>query len=785
MPKISLLPDNGFVTADSALVTNKDGVTGTGKLIFMTFGYVYNTDETYNSMLHYRPSAVGEVIQAHRYYKEVTTGGGLEISAPSIWEVYELETEAQSPDNTNYTSTLGFTVQGVWAKFKLLQNSRTDVGSVGIKVDGESTGQIARLERLIQSTALNRGTLTGLGVLMVDSQIDSTDCFWNAENLRLMAVPNFSGYLSQVKGGTSAKDAGRIESQAWGTPNGAWGTYPLSVRRKIVAFDAASDTITDVAHGRSDGSLVRFESRANGRTATGSGMPDGVSSGTWYRIKNSTADTYQLGTLADNTTVAINANPAGVIRAFYGGSRIVTASVTSPTLITDTAHGLVTGQYKAFYSTGSMPTGMTSGTYYKIVVIDANTYSLQSILTDAAINVTVANTGVLTAEGRELEFQNVNEGVVGYRVFGDSSGSSSYRLHPSYCGKGVILEGNTEKNKIEVHAVGCNEILSEISTKEGTVTLDHTTDRINWGSNGLTDRAIIQLNGDLPPEIFEGRRYKIINKTTNDFQITELDSDTPIAFSSNGSGTIAAIAENGTVGGSSDTNNVEIIGTRCERLYTSGWDNTSRILINFEGPIDLGRQFRTTDGAVLPCPRILSMNGKATHLSGNLRTHNGALYVLVDREGVNAPDGSDSIHFDSLRFTDNCYGTLAFLRRVQRATGRINIRHCHNARVNSKDTGAGSGIGNIPCPTVWIGQVYGGDFGVTIIHCTAREALRIGDSANDLYPRNWSMGRNTIIMSTFNPRTGIYPTTMNALVVEKMVGGTVPFDQIEDRKSVV
>lgn len=814
------------------------------KNIFM---YVHNSADPDQSLLNYKPEVIGEKAYALSYYADTDTGAGLGIAAPSMWEAYELT--GGSPDNTDFNSSHGFTVQGTHAKWRLIQTSRTDIASVGIKADGESTNQISRLERIIQATALNRGTLAGQGVLMVNDQIDSTDCFLMLENLRLMAIPRFFGYLSQIKGGTAAKDAGRLEMQAWGTPNGGWGTPPMSVRRRVVTFNPDTDTVTDNNHGRSNGSLVRFESQFNGRTASGSGMADGVSSGTWYRIKNATTNTYQLGTLVGDTLVNVNAAEKGTVTAYYGGKRLVTASVANPTVITDTGHGLTTGAYKAFYyhvrtatgtvtpgsniitdlnfdptgavvgtvitgsnipggttiaevlsttsirisnnatgsapstvtlTIGALPTGLTTARYYKITVIDANTYSLQSILDNTNIAVTFNDNGVLTAEGQELEFGNVNPGVTAFRVYADSSGSSRYVLHPSYCGKGVVLEGNTEKEKIEIHAVGCYEILSEMTTKSSTVTFDHTTDKITWTSHGLPDDAVIQFGGDVPVEIFEGEKYKIINKTTNDFQITKLDTNTVLTFTSNGTGTITAIAENGSSGGSADTNKVEIMGTRCSRLYTPGIDNTARVEINFEAPVDLGRKIMLKDGVVVPDPRIYIKNGKSSFITGNLRTHNGALYILVDRDGTNYLDGTDSAHFDNLRFTDNCYGTLLFARKVQKLTGRIYSRNCHNARVNMNDTGAGSGIGNIPAPSVWLGQVYSGDFGVTLTACDAREGLRIGDAVNNLYPRNWDMGMNTIIMNFFNPRTEIYPLSgVNALVIEKMVGGTVPFNQIE------
>lgn len=243
-----------------------------------------------------------------------------------------------------------------------------------------------------------------------------------------------------------------------------------------------------------------------------------------------------------------------------------------------------------------------------------------------------------------------------------------------------------------------------------------------------------------------------------------------------------AVQELRTSGGTTDTNRIRISGTRCRRLHTSGDDNTGLVDFNFESAVDLGLNITLSDGTVVPDPRVLVKNGKSSSYSGELRASNGRLFFLIDRDGSNAAHGSDACHFNNLRFQDNVYGTLLWARKCQKLTGRLYGRHVHNGRQNVNEGGS-AGVGSIPCPSVRIDQVYQGDFSVVLTDCGNREGLRIGDAAANsgagLYPRDWTMGRSVIVMRGFNALNATYPTTYNAVVIEKMLRGGLQFDQIE------
>lgn len=77
-------------------------------------------------------------------------------------------------------------------------------------------------------------------------------------------------------------------------------------------------------------------------------------------------------------------------------SAIITMTIASPGVITDTAHGLPANTPLKFTTTGALPTGLTAGTTYYLVPIDANTYSVSATSGGSAINTTGTQSGVHT-----------------------------------------------------------------------------------------------------------------------------------------------------------------------------------------------------------------------------------------------------------------------------------------------------------------------------------------------------------------------------------------------------
>jgi hypothetical protein len=61
----------------------------------------------------------------------------------------------------------------------------------------------------------------------------------------------------------------------------------------------------------------------------------------------------------------------------------VTITIAAPGVVTWSSHGLSTGTPVVFTTTGALPTGITSGTTYYVVVVDANTFQLATSVANA------------------------------------------------------------------------------------------------------------------------------------------------------------------------------------------------------------------------------------------------------------------------------------------------------------------------------------------------------------------------------------------------------------------
>lgn len=105
------------------------------------------------------------------------------------------------------------------------------------------------------------------------------------------------------------------------------------------------------------------------------------------------------------TTAADSANAGSVgeiISALCPGtSTTVTISQASPGVVSWTGHGIIGVGALQFTTTGSLPTGLTAGTQYYAVPINANSFNVASSVANALagsfINTTSAGSGVQTA----------------------------------------------------------------------------------------------------------------------------------------------------------------------------------------------------------------------------------------------------------------------------------------------------------------------------------------------------------------------------------------------------
>ncbi len=105
------------------------------------------------------------------------------------------------------------------------------------------------------------------------------------------------------------------------------------------------------------------------------------------------------GTAGVLTTVAGSRDFLAYSVDYYSQS-VVTLTIATPCVITQTAHGFITGQTGQLTTTGALPTGLTASTKYYVHVIDANTFHLSTSLINsigaAYINTSGSQSGTHT-----------------------------------------------------------------------------------------------------------------------------------------------------------------------------------------------------------------------------------------------------------------------------------------------------------------------------------------------------------------------------------------------------
>ncbi len=165
--------------------------------------------------------------------------------------------------------------------------------------------------------------------------------------------------------------------------------------------DVAANTFTESSHGLFTGDKVRYTA---GTTAVG-----GLTTATDYYVIKVDDDTYKL---AETQADAVAGNAIDVTSAGLGSQQFVrtagtevdiwnTGAVTSTAdsdnsgvssssdTVTDTAHGLITGDTVVYTAGTTVIGGLTNGASYYVVKVDDDNYKLASTLVNARAGVTL------------------------------------------------------------------------------------------------------------------------------------------------------------------------------------------------------------------------------------------------------------------------------------------------------------------------------------------------------------------------------------------------------------
>jgi hypothetical protein len=229
---------------------------------------------------------------------------------------------------------------------------------------------------------------------------------------------------------------------------------------------ATTDIVTVASHGRLDGEPVIF-------TNTGGALPAGITAATVYYVKKINANTFYLCTTVANCT-----KPAFTVVA---GTDVCTSG---------SAHGLTTGDAITFWSTTTLPAGLTRGTTYYAYVTAPTTFQLydtapHAVTHDGTGLIDITDTGTGTHYlGAAVDVTDTGTGthsLDGTYVIG--TGTTFTDLMP---GDTVVVTGGQE---LYVSSVTSTTLL--IATATATTTLTTATFRRRYlsrffafGANG-------------------------------------------------------------------------------------------------------------------------------------------------------------------------------------------------------------------------------------------------------------------------------------------------------------
>lgn len=157
----------------------------------------------------------------------------------------------------------------------------------------------------------------------------------------------------------------------------------------------------------------------------------------------------------------------------------VTMSLTSPGVVTQTAHGYADKQRVFFRTTGTLPTGVVADTVYYARVINANTYNLSATDSGPLINFTVGQSGThacSVAESRErpgnaifLSNRDTRSRIVDNDCFGYALGFQIGESGGNYASGVDVFDNNIEMPPTTINTQGISAVCEYFSGSRNTL----------------------------------------------------------------------------------------------------------------------------------------------------------------------------------------------------------------------------------------------------------------------------------------------------------------------------
>lgn len=470
----------------------------------------------------------------------------------------------------------------------------------------------------------------------------------------------------------------------------------------------------------------------------------------------------------------------GVGTFFTAAQENLKVSITpgSPVVVTLANHGFTADKQIAFGTTGRLPGGITTFNAsnaadlmrYYVIPVDTNTFQIATTSGGAAINSATAGNGthwLFHSPGSQSLPAQSNITTQDWMLWN----GKIKRL-------GIVVRAGTNgsnKDWMEQMLQVWGDGNSTWNTRPTTLNIRHESDDSPNGYYRYSSSygyALCAIQG--PAE-----KHKV-----------------HVAGTYGGFGIIVP------AGGSADTIEIDSHLSNCCVYYAEhhGVNTTIKVNLHNEGHDDPAVRINWDGGK--DHPAHLVRNGKATTLTGMVRTMNGlnSLWVdgLLNESGASNRYGCDFFQMGAVRWVHG-YGRFVF-KAVRHLAGPIDIKnwsnpngplaqntHCvHLGRIAD----AGEVHGTITDCANSGGLKVGSDGG-TFVYDDAQD-LYVGDPLGGYYPYgtmlgNWAIAMGASSPLSFNPdspdgtpgteRSGSsgFPTTLTASTIEKMKGGQVTF----------
>lgn len=227
------------------------------------------------------------------------------------------------------------------------------------------------------------------------------------------------------------------------------------------------------------------------------------------------------GTWTFNTSpVSLSATPAsntvlGNVKTTYAPQKSLgtaTISIASPAIISNTGHGLIAGDSVQFTTTGSLPTGILTGTTYFVIAagLTANTFEISTTVGGSPVTTTGSQSGVQTLI-RTTPFAVVsNDPSIFPNAYGVDTGSANAYVITLSTAPSALVAGQEYAFK----AVNVNSGASTININGlGATTIIHS-DGTALVAGDIPAGGIVQI-------IYDGTAFRIgsVSVPSTDYQV--------------------------------------------------------------------------------------------------------------------------------------------------------------------------------------------------------------------------------------------------------------------------